>query len=196
MCEPISMSTMIALSVTSMAISAGMGIMGAVQKKNAAKADYAAKVQAQNEAWRQAQADRDASHQSDIAERTAAERKFSKDSLESTLKAEELRGKALAQGANSSVASAVFDQQDRHIYMADQTNQTSNIWNLQQNARNLKARGESAFRKQNSRMWQGRAGLPPANTMGLDIASSVIGAVGSGISLAGGMQSAGMVKPA
>jgi hypothetical protein len=196
MCEPVSMSTMIAISVASMAMSAGMGVMSAMQKDKAQKAQYASKVQAQNEAWRQAQADRDASHQSDIAERAAAEREFSSKQLESTLEAEELRGKALAQGANSSVASSVFDQQDRHIFMADANNQTSNIWNLQNNARNLKARGEGAFRKQNSRMWQNRAGLPPTSTLGMDIASSAIGAIGSGISLAGGMQSAGMVKPA
>jgi len=178
----------IGLSVASMA----MGAVQSVMKNKAAKADYNGKVQAQNEAWRQAQADRDASHQSDIREREAAEREFSKKQLESTVQAEELRGKALAQGANGSVASAVFDQQDRHIYMADANNQTSNIWNLQNNARNLKARGESTFRKQSARMWQTRAGKAPSSTLGIDLASAAISSASSGISMYGGMKTAGM----
>lgn len=192
MCEPISLGTLAAISIGSAALSAGMGIYSSVQKNNAAKADYYGKVQASQAAEQQAREDRDATHQSDVRDRAVAERKAIANQMESTLKAEEMRGKVLAQGANGSVSSAVFAQDERGIYMADQGNETSNIWNLQENARNIKARGEASFRKQAARAWQNRPGRAPTNTLIADSFTSIVKGVGSGITMYGSGVSSGL----
>lgn len=187
MCEP----TTIALGIAAMSVAMSAG--SAVMQQQAKKADYNSKVQVQQANTEMARSEREATHQTQIRDRAAAERKFSADSMESTLKAEELRGEALAQGANFSVASAVFDQTERHIYMADQNNQTSNIWNLQNNARNIEAASQSDYRKQKNRMWQSRAGNAPGSAgMWLGIGKGVLGAASSGLSAYGAATDAGL----
>jgi len=182
MCPPIPIGVAVAISV---ATTVASGVMSAVQQNSAAKARYAGKVQAQRVATEQARADRDANQQQLIAQRTAAEREFSANQMESTLAAESLRGKALAQNSTTNVSSAVFDQFDRQTYMQEQQNQTSNIWNLQQNARNLQASSESTWRKEEARIWKNRAGAPPANTMGMDLAITAMKGASAGLSTYG-----------
>jgi len=157
------------------------GAMQAIQKNKADKAAYKGKVQAQKVATEQARADRDAAHQVDIRKRVQAEREFTANQVESTLEGEMLRGQALAQNSTTNVSSAVFDQFDRQTYMQEQQNNTSNIWNLQQNARNLQAASESTWRKEEARIWKNRAGTPPANTLGMDLGIAALGAVSSGL---------------
>jgi len=182
MCPPIPIAVAVGISV---ATSVASGVMQSIQSNNANKARYAGKVQAQRVATEQARADRDAATQTAIRERTAAERKFTQNQMDSTLAAEELRGKALAQNATTSVSSAVFDQFDRKTYMELQKNNTSNIWNLQENARSLQASAEGSWRKENARIYKNRAGAPPANTMGMDLAITGMKGISSGLSTFG-----------
>jgi hypothetical protein len=180
--------------IVAVVIAAAAAAVQQVAASNAADDEYAAKVQTQQQAEIMARSEREATHQEQIRERLSAERRYSKDSMESTLEAEELRGKALAQGANDSVSSAVFDQTERHIYMVDQDNQTSNIWNLQNNAKNIQAGSDASFRKETSRGWQNRAGLPPSG-QGLAMAGALLGGVSQGLqagaSIAGAMPGGG-----
>jgi len=179
MCPPLVVGVVVA--VASMAA----GAMQAIQKNKADKAAYKGKVQAQKVATEQSRADRDAAHQGNIREREAAERKYTENQVESTLEGEMLRGKALVQNSTTNVSSAVFDQFDRQTYMQMQENNTSNIWNLQANARNLTASSEGDWRKEEARIYKNRAGAPPANTLGMDLGIAALNATASGLSAYG-----------
>jgi hypothetical protein len=186
MCEPISIG--LALAAATMA----MGAVQSKMKNDAAKADYYSKVQNQLVTTQEARADREAGHQVLLRERAAAERKSIGNQMESTLKAEELRGVALAQGANGGVASGVFDQFERNTTLKEGEIETSNVFALGQNALALETKSKGEYRKQAARMWRNRAGSPPVNTFAIDMLATTVKAAGAGISAYGAASAAGI----
>jgi hypothetical protein len=179
--------------------------MSAVQSKmknDANAVDYYEKVAAsraqQKETMRQSAEDRDAKTQEQIRQSAVDKKEYSNDQLTNALEAEELRGKSEAQNATFSVASSVFDTTDRFIYMKMQKNRTSNIWNLQEKGRNIKAGAEQMWRKQANRNYSGRAKnyRPPTNTFGMDMAAGAIGGLSTGLSTYGSMKKSGLIKGA
>lgn len=193
MCEPISIGTAIAISVGVGALSAAPGIMASIQKNKAAEADYRGKLAAQAAAEEQSRADREATHQNLIRKAEESERDFTARTMEATLKAEELRGEALTQGANGGVATAVFDHTDRMIGVKEGQIVTSALWDQQTTARNIKAASESSYRKQSARNWQSLAGRAPVNTVLTDSFGSVMKGASSGLSAFGGMKAGGLI---
>lgn len=173
MCPPV----VIAAAIVAVA-AAGAGALQAVQADKAAKADYAGKVQAQEVATEQLRSDRDALQQQLYGERATAERQFSQNQMDATLQGEALRAKALTQSSiGGSVSSATFDQFERQTYLTEGEIKVSNLWNLQQNARNLKAQQDGAYRREATGIFANRAGAPPADNLAMNLAVVGIGAV-------------------
>jgi hypothetical protein len=187
MCEPISIG--LAIGAMSMALSAVKSKM----TNDAAKADYYGKVQASQAAALQGTRDRENTDARLVSERAAAERKVTGNQMEATLKAEELRGKALAQGANGSVASAAgVDQQDRMFYLGAEGVRTAGIHYLEENKRSLTSKAKEAYDKQMAQLWQNRPGAAPVNTTGIDLTVGALNATKAGFNAYGSAVDAGI----
>ena len=155
---------------------AGTTLMGGLAQVNsslaqnrAAQQKYVADLQAQQANTLMARQSNDEAQRALMRQRAQAERVYSGNIFQNTLKAAQAQGKAVAHmGSSTGSASAVFDHLATNIYKQEQRNVTSNIWNLQANATDIQAKSLASYRKKVNRQWQSRAGAPPVDTLAVD----------------------------
>jgi len=155
---------------------AGTTLIGGLSQVNsslaqnrAAQLKYMADLQAQDANTLMARQSNDEAQRVLMRQRAQAERTFTGNIFENTLKAAQAQGKAEAHmGSSTGVASAVFDHLGTSIYKQEQRNVSSNVWNLQANAKDIQAKSLASYRKKVNRQWQSRAGAPPIDTLAVD----------------------------